>query len=74
MSIINLTESEKNQNNLFYLQGALSELFINTRCDVNEKEGENRVKLSINCPDHYEDIVRSEIIDRVAEIIVIKYK
>lgn len=74
MSIINLTESDKNQKNLYYLQSSLSELFINTRCSLNNNDGENRAKLLINCPDEYEDIVRAEIIDKVAEIIVIKYK
>lgn len=74
MSIINLTESELRKENLYYLQSTLSELFANARCSVSEIETCKRVKLSVECPDHYLDIVRAEIIDRVAEIIVIKYK
>jgi hypothetical protein len=74
MSIINLTESESNKGNLYYLQSTLSELFVNTKCSISEEESYKRIKLTIECPEYYLDIVRAEIIDRVAEIIVIKYK
>ncbi len=74
MSIINVTENQYNKNNLYYIQSTLSELFANTRCFIEEKEASKRDVLSINCPEHYSEIVASEIIDKVAEIIVIKYK
>ncbi len=74
MSIINLTESEFNKHNLYYLQTTLSELFLNTRCSLSEREISKRAKLSVTCPEHYLEIVRAEINERVAEIIVIKYK
>ncbi len=74
MSIINLTESEYNKDNLFYLQSSLSELFLNTRCSVEEIEMGKRMKLSVVCPEFYSDVIYAEIIDKVAEIIVIKYK
>ena len=34
----------------------------------------NRAILSVDCPDEYEDILRLEMCDRVAEIVVIRYK
>ncbi len=74
MSIINITEKEQNQANLYYLQSSLSELLINTRCGVEEISDEKRIELKINCLEQYQDIVRAEICDKVSEIIVIKYK
>ncbi len=74
MSVINLTESEFNKQNLYYLQSTLSEVFLNTKCTIAEKDSGKRVILSIVCPDHYHEIVNAEIMDRVAEVIVVKYK
>ena len=48
MSIINITEKEQNQANLYYLQSSLSELLINTRCGVEEISDEKRIELKIN--------------------------
>ncbi len=74
MSIINLTENQFNKNNLYYIQTTLTELFMNTRCLVAERDASKRTMLTVTCPDHYSEMVSAEIIDKVAEIIVIKYK
>ena len=52
----------------------MSELLTNARCYVEESCLDKRVKIQINCPDYFYDIVKDEVIDKVAEIIVIKYK
>ena len=39
-----------------------------------EKSGSDRITLSLTCPEHYHQIVKAEIIERVAEIIAISYK
>lgn len=52
----------------------MSELLTNARCYVEESCIDKRAKIQINCPDYFFDIVKDEVIDKVAEIIVIKYK
>ena len=74
MSLINITENAKNEQNLYYIQSSMAELFTNARCVAVEIPQEKRIKLVVDCPDYYIDIVRTEIIDKIAEIIVIKYK
>ena len=69
-----ITENQTGEENLLYLQSVMGELFTHADCNANLVSNNNRVKLSINCPDYYADIIKTEICDRVAEIITIKYK
>ncbi|MBQ7339627.1 MAG: hypothetical protein IJW43_02095 [Clostridia bacterium] len=74
MTQVNITESKENQGNLYYIQSIISELLTNAKCSVKEISLGKRSVLRIECPEHYADIIRAEIIDKIAEIIVIKYK
>ncbi len=74
MTQISITESKENQGNLYYIQSLISELLVSAKCSVKEISLGKRSALNIECPEHYIDIVRAEIIDKIAEIIVIKYK
>jgi hypothetical protein len=74
MRLITITEKENNVNNLTYVQSGGMELFKHADCKVESYKTDDRAVLSIKCPDKYIDIVKSEIVDKVAEIIVIKYK
>ena len=71
---ITVTENAINENNLFYVQSALSEIFTHAGCSVVNNADEKRCSLIINCPEEYKDIIRVEISDKVAEVISIKYK
>ncbi len=74
MTKITVTENGSNQNNLFYVQNSLSEIFSQANCSVRQLNDETRNVLLINCPEEYKDIIRVEIADKVAEVIAIKYK
>ncbi len=74
MATITVTDKNYNQNNLLYVQTGLSELFKSADCSVKFKEFNERNLLSVSCPDHYADIVKTEIADRVAEIVAVSYK
>lgn len=69
-----ITEKIDAISNLLYIQSALSELFKSADCSVQLKELEFRSELDITCPEYFFDIIKAEVKDKVAEIIVIKYK
>lgn len=74
MSNISISENEYNQQNLIYLQNTLSELFAHTECKLREEKGGKRTLLKVNCPEYYKDVVKAELNDKIAEVLVIKYK
>ena len=74
MSNISISENDFNRGNLTYLQNSLSELFAHTECKLKEENGGKRTLLKVNCPEYYKDVVRAELSDKIAEILVIKYK
>ena len=74
MAQIKITESGSNENNLFYVQSALGEIFTHAGCSLTNLADEKRSILTVNCPEEYKDIIRVEISDKVAEVIAIKYK
>ncbi len=74
MTSIIVTENKQNEDGLLYVQTSSSELFSHAGCSSRLKSFDDRVVLIINCPEEYKDIIRTEIADKVAEIITIKYK
>ena len=74
MKQIIVTEKNFNDNNLYYVQSALGEMFTHAGCTVKNYSGEKRCALIINCPEEYFEILKAEIADKVAEVIAIKYK
>ena len=74
MNQITVTENDYNENNLLYVQSAMSELFAHAECSVSEYVVDGRAILTITCPEYYDDVIRAELADKLAEIIAIKYK
>ena len=71
---ISVSENLSNQENIAYLYSAVNELINHAGCSARITKVSDRISLNVNCPIHYSDIVSTEIADKVAEIIVIKYK
>jgi hypothetical protein len=71
---ITITETDRNEDNLLYVQSVAAELFNHADCTARIVHSGGRVELIINCPEQYKDIIRAELADKVAEIIAIKYK
>ena len=71
---ITITEKESAQENLTYLHSSAGDLLNRVGCTVRIIKIGGRIVFSVNCPECYADIIRSEIADKVAEIIAIKYK
>ena len=74
MTNITITERNYNEENLLYIQASIGELLSHAGCSVLEQNAEGRAQLKVNCPECYVDIIRTELSDKVAEIIAIKYK
>ena len=74
MTSITVTENIFNEDGILYLQSSGNELFSHAGCSSRLRKIDDRLILTINCPDEYKDIIRTEIADKVAEIITIKYK
>ncbi len=71
---IAITEKENAQENLTYLHNSAGELLNRVGCTVRIIKIGGRVVFSVNCPECYAEVISSEIADKVAEIIAIKYK
>lgn len=71
---LTVTENDYNESNLMYVQSAMSEMFTYAGCTARLERNSGRAKLTINCAECYSDIIKTEIADKVAEVVVIKYK
>ncbi len=74
MTSITITEKDYNEDNLLYIQASVGELLSHADCNIVQNNTDGRAQLMINCPECYLDIIRTELCDKVAEIIAIKYK
>ena len=74
MASIEISENQSHGDNLYYVQNSLGEIFNHADCSLQRICSGDRESLLVNCPEYYSDIVKSEICDKVAEIVAIKYK
>ncbi len=71
---INISENAVNESNLLYVQSAISDFCECADCSARLKNVGDRAVLTITFSECYKDIIHSEIADKIAEIIAIKYK
>ncbi|MBQ3115575.1 MAG: hypothetical protein IJC07_00935 [Clostridia bacterium] len=71
---ITITESVSSEGNLLYVQSAMSEFCECAGCTTRLKRVNDRAVLTVTFSDCYREIIRTEIADKIAEIIAIKYK
>lgn len=74
MTSITISEKSYNDDNLTYIQASIGELLSHADCSVRCKNVGARSILTVNCPEYYAEIIKTELVDKVAEIIAIKYK
>ena len=74
MALITVSEKDYNQNNLTYVRAVNSEIFSRAKCITNSEVLGSRAILKIDCPDCYEQIIKAEVADKLAEIIAVNYK
>ena len=74
MASITVTDTLTNGDNLYYIQSSLGELLKRVDCKLKKEDLSGRSRLIIEYPEYYSDVFKTEIDDKVAEIIAIKYK
>ena len=74
MKQLKITENEYGESNLLYVQSSISEFCACAGCSLRLENDNGRVQLIANVSDCYSDLVKAEIIDKVAEVVAIKYK
>ncbi|MBR2614501.1 MAG: hypothetical protein IKC71_02755 [Clostridia bacterium] len=74
MTKITITERGENSKNLNYILSTLREIFNQTESSFKVVENQNRIKLEIVVPEVYKEIIKEEVLDKVADVIAINYK
>lgn len=69
-----VSENEYNESNLLYVQTSMSEILSCAGCTARIERFSGRSELVVNCSESYSDVIGAEIADKVAEVVVIKYK
>lgn len=74
MASLIVSENKQNKQNLLFIQTNIIEALKIPDCTVREKNFDDRDVLLFTFPDCYKEIFKGEVIDRVAETIVVRYK
>ncbi len=72
--VVTITENENNSTNIIYIKQALGEVLSQAGGEIRTYLSSNRACVKLDCPEYYSDILRVEALDKVAEIIAVKYK
>ena len=73
MTKICITDDAAGYKGLEYIKSSLSEIASKTGSTAT-LSGDKRIKLVLETPEHYSDIIRAEAADRIAEVIAVGYK
>ena len=74
MTEIIITDKEKNVKYLLYLQKNLAEIFSQTKTTVRCYKHNQRAVLELEVQDLYKELIINELIDKIADVIVVGYK
>lgn len=74
MTEIVITDKSKNINNLFYLQKTLAEIFGQTESVTSVEGVDKEASMRVFVKPFYEDLIKEELADKIAEVIAIAYK
>lgn len=74
MARILVSDREKEGSSLLYIQNSLVEVLGSSGCKVKINVCDGRAELIVECPEYYTDIIHTEVCDRIAEVIAVRYK
>ncbi len=74
MTILNITEKRINESNLRYVISSLSDFAKSAGCEFDISSLEQRSVLTVKCPEYFQEIIKTETLIKVAEVIVVNYK
>ena len=74
MAKLIITENGLCPENILYIKNSISSLLAHTQSGLRLYKKGDRAFLSVECTEYYKEIILTEILDLVAEIISVKYK
>ena len=74
MSQIIITEKASHAKNIIYVQTCLSEMLSNVDCRIKSTECGDRAKITVDCPESYYEVIKTEIAEMVSEVVTVGYK
>lgn len=72
--LVTISDLGANAENILYIKQGLNELINHTGGEIRTTASFDRAYIKIDCPEYYGDIIKCETIDKIAEVIAIKYK
>ncbi|MBR2337217.1 MAG: hypothetical protein IKA61_04640 [Clostridia bacterium] len=74
MKKIEITDLAGEEIGISYISSAISQLVSDFGGEVHEGSVGDRLKIVILCPEKYYDLYKSEVEDKIADVIAVKYK
>ncbi|MBO5928095.1 MAG: hypothetical protein J6Q32_04505 [Clostridia bacterium] len=74
MTILKISEKEINSSNLEYVVSSLQDFVKGAGCKFNLLANQSRCLLHVDCEEYFKDIIKTEILIKIAEIVAINYK
>lgn len=74
MTRITITDEERKLNNLLYVKTSVGETLTRAGAKADIDTADGRAVLTLNFCDEYSDVLRSELADKLGEVIAINYK
>ena len=74
MSEIKVTESSIKSKNVIYVYESLLAVSSQLGCKQELRGGKNRFELLLSVPEAYEELIKSEVEDKIADVIAVNYK
>lgn len=74
MSEIKVTESSLKSKNVVYVYESLLSVTSQLGCRQELRGGKNRYELLLSVPESYEELIKSELEDKISDVIAVNYK
>ena len=74
MKKIQITDSVGEEVGISYIVSSIKELINDFGGQINVTKTDLRLKITVSCPEQYYDLYKSELEDKIADVIAVKYK
>ena len=74
MKKIQITDAIGEEKGISYISSSMLELVNDFGGEIRLKKTDARLLLTIDCPDNYYDLYKSELEDKICDVIAVKYK
>ena len=74
MKKIQITDAVGEDVTISYISSPIKELIKDFGGEINITNTGSRLKITVSCPEQYYDLYKSELEDKIADVIAVKYK